>query len=711
MIKNFLRLILGLAAFIILALQAAPASAQQQRAPDTYAITNARLVTLSGAVIERGTIVIRNGLISFVGASVAAPADARIIDGTGLTVYPGLFDSYTSLGMAQPGPSPQRGGGASGSTPQAQTASAPNSTQPPGLQPELLAADILQPGGAQIEAARSAGITSALTAPREGILMGQSAVINLAGDTPQQMIVRNPVALHVGFTPLRTGSYPASLMGVFSALRQMFIDAGRYREAQAVYEKNPRGLRRPEQDKSLAALLPVLAREMPVVMQANTEREIRRALDLAQEFHLRLIIAGGSESWKVVDRLREENVPVLLSLNFPKRTTALVPEADPEPLRTLRERVDAPKTASRLAAARVRFAFQSGALAEMTDYLANAAKTVENGLARDEALRALVQRPAEILGVADRLGTIEVGKIANLTVTRGDIFDKSARITHVFIDGRPVDLKPAATSTPSAPGQSATGTWALNVNLGEGETAITLMLQQEGEQLRGSIQGSLGSGQIANASVGQGGDLRFTIPVNIGGLTTEATFAGTINGNEMRGTVQVVGRAPGSFTATRASAPTAPTAPAPRPAATPQPSPVAPPAAQQQQPASSSPAPAADPSGTWNINFVIGEQSVPATLTLERRGALLTGQLRGPFPAADIIMGTIGANGFRFTSLVELGGQTIELTFEGNVADVTTRTGGGNDFRSRVMRGTVTSTLGTVEFNGSRPIQNGNSDE
>ncbi|MDX6694177.1 MAG: hypothetical protein QOF02_1780 [Blastocatellia bacterium] len=548
-----------LAVFLVLAAQAAPAFAQRN-AIDAYAITNARIVTVSGAVIERGTIVVRNGLINSISATPAAPpADVRIIDGTGLTVYPGLLDAYTNLGMPQPSPTPARGtgggGGGGGSFNQqslAQTVSAPNSSQPPGLQPELLAVDLLQPSAPQIEASRSAGITTALTAPREGILMGQSALINLAGEQAQRMIVRAPVALHVGFTPLRTGGYPSSLMGVFSALRQMFIDTQRYREAQAIYERNPRGLRRPEQDKSLAALIPVLAREMPVIMQANTEREILRALDLAQEFKLRLIIAGGSESWKVAERLRAEDVPVLLSLNFPKRTTAQVAEADPEPLRTLRERVDAPKTAGRLNAARVRFAFQSGSMTEMNGYIQNAAKTVESGLARDEALRALTLRPAEILGVSDRLGTLEVGKIANLIVTRGDIFDKNTRITHVFIDGRPVDLKPAtnatATTNTSAP---ATGSWTLNVNLGEGETVVTLMLQQEGEQLRGSMQGALGSGQIAGGSIGQNGDLRFTVPVNIGGLTTEATFTGTLNGNEMRGAIQVVGRAPGSFTGAR----------------------------------------------------------------------------------------------------------------------------------------------------------------
>lgn len=542
----------------------------QRSAIETYAITNARIVPVSGAVIERGTVVIRNGLIAAVGAQVSAPADARVIDGTGLTIYPGLIDANTTLGIPQPSASSaagerRGGGGAAAATPAvpalAAAAFSPNVRQPLGLQPETLAVDLIQPGGEQIEAARNAGVTSALVAPREGILIGQSAFINLAGETSEQMIVRAPVALHVGFTPLRGGQYPASLMGVFSALRQMLIDAARLREANLIYARNPRGLRRPEQDKSLLALQPVLAREMPVVMHVNTEREIIRALDLAGEFNLRLIISGGTESWKVANRLRD--VPVLLSLNFPKRTTAQVSEADPDPLRVLRERVDAPKTAGRLAAARVRFAFQSGAMTSMADYLANAAKAIDNGLAREEALRALTINAAEILGVSDRLGTIEVGKIANLTVMRGDLFDRNSRIAHVFIDGQTVDLKPAA--TPAASGAAlATGTWTLNVNLGEGDQPITLVLQQEGENLRGSIQGALGSAQIANASVSPNGELRFTVPVTIGGQATEATFTGTITGNQMRGTAQTVGGSPGTFTGTRpgvAPAATPPRAP------------------------------------------------------------------------------------------------------------------------------------------------------
>ncbi|MDQ2922083.1 MAG: amidohydrolase family protein [Acidobacteriota bacterium] len=526
---------------------------------DTYAITNARIVTVSGPVIERGTVVIRDGLIAAVGVNATVPADARVIDGNGLTIYPGLIDASTSLGIPEPSPSPSPSPGQGGGflaallRPAATSTSSINSTQPVGLQPEVLAESLIKPGGDQIETERSAGVTTALTVPRTGIWIGQSALINLAGDTPQQMIVRSPVAMHVGFTPLR-GGYPGSLMGVFATLRQMLLDAQRYREAQRIYEQSPRGLRRPSQDRSLEALLPVIDGRIPVVMYADREREVQRALDLADEFKLKAIIAGGSESWKLADRLQKGNVPVLLSLNFPKRTTAAMPEADPEPLRVLRERVAAPKTAGKLANAKVRFAFQSGGMSTISDFVANAAKTIDNGLSKDDALRAFTIRSAEIFGVADRLGSIETGKIANLTIMRGDLFDRNSRVTHVFIDGRPVDLRPVTAGTGQA-GNIASGAWTLTVDLGQGELAVTLTLQQEGDRLRGSMQGALGSVDISNASVGPAGDIRFTAPVTFEGQTTEATFTGTITGNEMRGAVNITGRAPGSFTASRPPAP------------------------------------------------------------------------------------------------------------------------------------------------------------
>jgi hypothetical protein len=381
--------------------------------------------------------------------------------------------------------------------------------------------------------------------------MGQSALINLSGDTPQQMIVRSPVAMHVGFTPLRTGTYPGSLMGVFSTLRQMMLDAQRYRDAMQIYERNPRGTRRPDTDRSLAALIPVVDGRMPVVMLANSEREINRALDLASEFKLKLIIAAGQEAEKVADRLAKQNVPVLLSLNLPRRTTAAMPEADPEPMRVLRERVEAQQTAGKLAKAGVRFGFQSGSMANSSDLLSNANKTIENGLQPLDALRAFTIWPAEILGVKDQLGSIEVGKIANLTVTRGDLFDRNSRIAHVFIDGRPVDLRPAAPGGPGQGRNTLAGTWNVVVNTAQGDRTISLTLQQEGERITGSISGPLGAGEISNGSASNTGEVRFTVTVNVEGQTKEATFTGNLANNQIRGNVAIVGSAPGTFTATR----------------------------------------------------------------------------------------------------------------------------------------------------------------
>ena len=544
----------------LLALSCAPVflysnTTAQRSAIDTYAITNARIVTVSGPVIERGTVVIRNGLIAAVGASVNAPPDARVIDGAGLTVYPGLIDSYTNLALPEASPTPAGAGGPGAfflAAPPPRPAGGPNSTQPAGLQPEVMVEDVIRPGGTEIESSRNIGITTALTLPRSGIWIGQSALINLAGETPQQMIVRSPVAMHVGFTPLR-GTYPGSLMGVFASLRQMMLDAQRYRDSMQIYERAPRGTRRPETDRSLAALVPVVDGRMPVVMLANSEREITRALDLAEEFKLRLIIAGGRESDQLIDRLVKQKVPVLLSLNLPRRTTAAMPEADPEPLRVLRERVEAQQTAGKLAKAGVRFAFQSGSLTNISDLMVNAGRAIENGLQPIDAVRAFTIWPAQILGLDNQLGSIETGKIANLTVTRGDLFDRTSRIAHVFIDGRQVDLRPAPGGGPAR--NTLAGTWSVTVNLGEGDRVITLDLQQEGERLTGSIAGPLGSGEISNASFSSAGEVRFTAVLNIEGQTKEATFTGRLANNEIRGSVAIVGLTPGTFTATRSGQP------------------------------------------------------------------------------------------------------------------------------------------------------------
>jgi imidazolonepropionase-like amidohydrolase len=531
---------------------AAPGAAQlgERAVPGVYAITNARVVRVAAPTLDRATVVVRDGIITAVGAGIAVPADARIIDGAGHTVYPGFIDALTNLGV----PAPRQQGGAQGGGPafataQPQIATAPNSLYPAGLQPELRALDLLKVETDALESHRGVGFTTAVSAPRDGIFQGQSALINLAGANVQDMIVRSPVALHVGFTATRGAAYPNSLLGVFSSLRQMLLDAQRYRDLNAAYARNPRGMRRPDNDPSLAALVPVLSKDIPVVMFANTQREIERALSLASEFGLRAYIAGGEEAWRIADRLRRENVAVIATLNFPRRRGDAAEDADPEPLRVLRARVEAPANPGKLASAGVRVAFTSGGASTMADFLANLRKAVSSGMSRDHAVRSLTLTPAELFGVADRLGSIEPGKIANLAIVRGDLFDAASRVTQVFIDGRPMTVRAPTAESASATG--ASGTWTITATFAEGDRTITLNVQQDGERLRGTIQGALGSGDISNASIGAAGDLRFTASVTLGETSEEATFEGTRTGNVMRGTVQIVGRPNGTFVGTR----------------------------------------------------------------------------------------------------------------------------------------------------------------
>ncbi|MCS7080247.1 MAG: amidohydrolase family protein [Chloracidobacterium sp.] len=632
--------------------------------PRAYAIVNARLIPVAKPPIERGTIVVRNGLIVAVGADVKPPADARQLDGTGLTVYPGLMDAVSHVGFqAAPAPAAPPTGVVR-AAPNAPPPAVPvgglvNSTRPAGFQPELLAAELVRPNGDGLEPARQAGFTTALTIPRDGIVMGRSAVIALAGDTPREMVIHTPVALHITFRVVAGDRYPNSLMGVFSMVRQAFLDAQQYQAHWAAYRANPRGMKRPTDDPSLEALLPALNREMPVVFHADTEREIIRALDFAQEFNLRPIIAGAREADKVADRLKAAKATVLLSLNFPKRNTAFSPEADPEPLSLLRARVAALKTAAVLHTAGVPFAFQTGGLAP-ADALSNVKKAIDNGLPADEALRALTIRPAEIFGLADRLGTLEVGKVANLIAVRGDLFDAKRKMAFVFIDGVMMNLR----GSNIAPVE-VVGAWEAK--------DIKLTFTRENGELKGKARIGDKDFELRELRLGLDDDaslstIRFVADLPRDGATKTATFTGKYHSDELRGGFVVDGRAEPELVFKRSAAP--------------------PPANTAAENAGAS---VFDFTGTWSLTVSFGSQSFPATLTLRQSGTDLNGTLAlGPLGNVELSGGKVTGNRMEATARVDFGGRSFELQLSG--------VGNGDS-----LEGSVTSPQGTAAFTGTRP--------
>jgi imidazolonepropionase-like amidohydrolase len=425
-------------------------AAAQEPAQLAYAITGARIVPVSGAPIENGTVVMRGGLIVSVGANVTAPAGAVVVDGKGLTVYPGLIDMGSTAGLEPPAATRAENPQTTEDIERAKRATL--------LRPQLRAAEWINPSAQPLARAAAAGITTILATPAGDAIRGQSALVNtaLGPDAPQigaladerrgQLVVKSPIALHVSFAerPAGGGGYPNSLMGVIAFVRQSFLDAQHAQAAEQHYDRTTAREARPLFDPSFAAMRPALTGQMPVAFEAATSREILRALDMAKAFKFDPIVTNGREADQVVTDLKSANARVILSLNYPTRPLTIAPDAD-EPLETLRARANAPKAAATLEKAGIAFAFATAGLSDPKDFVKNAAKAVQGGLPREAAVKALTLGAATIAVAADRLGSIETGKIANVVVTSGDLFDEKTTIKHVFVDGRPVniDLPPA----------------------------------------------------------------------------------------------------------------------------------------------------------------------------------------------------------------------------------------------------------------------------
>jgi imidazolonepropionase-like amidohydrolase len=540
---------------------------------DAYAIKGGTVVTVTGATIQKGTVIIRNGLIEAVGADIPIPGDARVIDATGMTVYPGLIDAYTNIGLGATATAPAQGGRGGGAPAApavlapaiaAATTPAQPTPTPAGQSPELMASDQLKITAETFDQQRSAGITTALVAPREGIYQGQSALINLGGEAPEKLIIKNSASLNVSFGTGRGfgGGYPSSLMGVFAFLRQSLLDAQHYKTAWEHYNRNKRGMQRPETDKSLAALQPVITGAMPVAFTANSEREIKRAIGLGEEFGLKFMIAGGLQSYQVADLLKQKNVTVLLSLNYPQRPANLE-DPESEPLRVLRDRAAAPTSAAALSKAGVRFAFQSGYLSKPSDYMANAAKAIEAGLPKDEAIKAMTIYPAEIFGVAEQLGSIEKGKIANIVVTSGDLFDRRSQVKHVFVDGKPYEVKAPAPAQAgpggrfggrggrpgaASPTVSAAGVWSITSESPQGPIQLTFNIKQEDATVSGEVASPFGTFPLSGSL--SGNELSFAFTAKIQDQEVVVAGKGSIDGNSIRGSMNAMGQDAG-FSGTR----------------------------------------------------------------------------------------------------------------------------------------------------------------
>ena len=418
--------------------------------PRFFAIKGARIVPVSGPVIEKGTVVLANGIITAVGADAQIPAEALVIDGAGLTVYPGLIDAGTTVGLPQPeNAAPaggRRGGGPRGPVP-AKLSTGPQDR--PLTTPWVIAANELNLGDPRIISWREAGFTTGLVQPDSGIFPGQGSVVDFANEPAGEMVVKAQATLPIAFaTEPSFASFPNSLMGSIAYVRQVFSDTRWYQDAEAAYAGHREGQEHPAYDRTDVVLGEALKANEPILLPANDRLAIYRAIRLANEWQIHTAMYGAQNGYEMASEIAASKMPVFVNANWPHMEKGA--DETQITLRELRLWDRAPSSPAALAKAGVTFAFYSGGVKEPKEILKDVKKAIDAGLSPDDALKALTVNPAEMLGVGDRVGSIAQGKIANLVVTDGDIFNEKTKIKDVFVDGRRYQIHEEA--SPGPPG-------------------------------------------------------------------------------------------------------------------------------------------------------------------------------------------------------------------------------------------------------------------
>ena len=424
MLRKFFVVFAG--AFVLATAAWAQAGSAQPATGGTIALRGGRLLTVSHGVIENGVIVMQKGRITAVGgASTAIPRDAKVIDVTGMTVYPGLIDAETQLGLTE-----------------VQADRMTNDTLEPSdeIMPHMHVYDAFHAETALIPVARINGITNAVVAPANGdTLPGQDAFIQLSGHSAEEMLLVRDIALPLNFTgrqrrneSFATAKFPQTRMGMAAQLRQAFIDAQDYETKLAAYEKkksadSDKAGAAPKRDLRLEALLPYLRGQKPMVLSAEEPNDLQTVLDMAGEFHLKVILNHLSHSSEVLDKVAASGFPVIVGPIYeqPKES----------------ERYDAVyRLPAEMAKRGIKIAFATYDSHNARNLPYAAGYAVGFGLPPDEALKAVTLNTAQMFGVDKDLGSLDTGKMANVVVANGDPLDVKTDVKHVFIAGQEIPL-------------------------------------------------------------------------------------------------------------------------------------------------------------------------------------------------------------------------------------------------------------------------------
>jgi len=569
MIRNFYRRIFAPFAVGICLLAPEILSAQDERplAPvgRTYALTNATIVQAPGRKIEKGTVVMKDGLITAVGVGVAIPAEAIVIKADSMYVYAGFIDGLSHAGVTKPKEEKPEKPKDPGNPP----------AERAGITPQVDVRNLLNPNDKSIEDLRNLGFTVSQVVPYGNLLPGSGAIVLLGGKSPDDMVLVNRSALYSELSGAQ-GVYPNTVMAVMAKWRDLYKNASLNKSYAAAYASNSNGITRPVSDRILEAFYPVIDQKTPVLFKSEKVMETQRIFTLKNDLGFPLIIADVKEGWPIVNKIKASNSKVFLSLDLPeeikkdekkeaKKDTTKTDTKKPEVKKAKttfdleREALEKRKKdaiasytsqSSVFNKAGVEFGF-SALSAKPKDIQANLRRMIAAGLSEDAALTALTVTPAKLLGLYDRMGTVDNGKMANLVVSDKPYFNEKAKVRYVFVDGNLYKME-AKESKKADAKVIAKGNWSYTTQTSQGTGSGKIVINENNGNYSGTITSAATNvpNELRNVTV-DGNTLSFSYDYSMGGSTLKIDVTVKIDGDSFDGTLTAGSHGSFSIKATR----------------------------------------------------------------------------------------------------------------------------------------------------------------
>ncbi|MDR9417952.1 amidohydrolase family protein [Gracilimonas sp.] len=504
----------------------------------TFAITGATIIQGPGMVVDSGTVVISDGLISAVGTDVSIPADAEVIDGTELFVYPGFIDGMSNTGATRPDQMERPDN--------LFTPDPPNDYA--GITPEESVISQLDVAESSIENMRKLGFTISHTVPYGRMLPGSGAIILLSDkDTSYDLVLKQDASMFTQFTGA-PGAYPGNTLGIMAKWRNLYTQATYNKDHETLYASNPDGIQRPPQDRALQAFYPVIDKNKPVFYHTNSMLEARRAMKLKDELDFNLVLSDLEEGWFLMDDLRDSDIKVLMSLDLPDepKTSEDDEEKSADVIRQEQRRLEAYNQFlsqyREFNEAGISYGFST--MGTTTNSIkGNLERLVAAGLSEDAALAALTTEAAKLLGIENIAGTLETGKLGNAIVTTAPYFEEDSKIKYVFVDGDKYEYdtsRPAGGEVSDEGMEALTGTWNYTLTSPQGEQTGQWIFSNESGSLTGLMTSNDGGPDMDMNNLSfLDGTLSFDFSFDAGGQSVEIVVVGDVTGSEFSGEASV----------------------------------------------------------------------------------------------------------------------------------------------------------------------------